>query len=95
MAQKSNPAPVGQFSAADEQEMVLIGFLAFLDPPKKTAPAAIRALHSYGVEVKVLTGDNEKVTAAICAQVGLPVSPGAAGRRYRRHDRPGAGPPCR
>ena len=74
VAQKSNPAPVGQFSAADEQEMVLIGFLAFLDPPKKTAPAAIRALHSYGVEVKVLTGDNEKVTAAICAQVGLPVS---------------------
>ena len=72
VAQKSNPAPVGQFSAADECEMVLIGFLAFLDPPKQTAPAAIEALHSYGVQVKVLTGDNEKVTKAICAQVGLP-----------------------
>ena len=69
---QSNPAPVGQFSAADEREMVLIGFLAFLDPPKETAAAAIRALHDYGVQVKVLTGDNEKVTAAICAQVGLP-----------------------
>ena len=72
VAQKSNPAPVGQFSAADECDMVLIGFLAFLDPPKQTAPAAIEALHSYGVQVKVLTGDNEKVTRAICAQVGLP-----------------------
>ena len=72
VAQKNNPAPVGQFSAADEREMVLIGFLAFLDPPKETAAAAIRALHDYGVQVKVLTGDNEKVTAAICAQVGLP-----------------------
>ncbi len=72
VAQKSNPAPVGQFSAADECDMVLIGFLAFLDPPKQTAPAAIEALHSYGVQVKVLTGDNEKVTKAICAQVGLP-----------------------
>src|SRR5699024_4116727 len=71
VAQKSNPAPVGQFSAADECDMVLIGFLAFLDPPKQTAPAAIEALHSYGVQVKVLTGDNEKVTRAICAQVGL------------------------
>ena len=72
VAQKNDPAPVGQFSAEDEREMVLIGFLAFLDPPKPTAAAAIRALQSYGVQVKVLTGDNEKVTAAICAQVGLP-----------------------
>ena len=72
VAQKSNPAPVGQFSAADECEMVLIGFLAFLDPPKASAPDAIRALHGCGVAVKVLTGDNEKVTKAICAQVGLP-----------------------
>ena len=74
VAQKNDPAPVGQFSAADERDMVLIGFLAFLDPPKPTAPAAIEALHSYGVAVKVLTGDNEKVTRAICAQVGLPAA---------------------
>jgi Mg2+-importing ATPase len=51
---------------ADERDMVLIGYLAFLDPPKETTAAAIRALKDYGVAVKVLTGDNEKVTASIC-----------------------------
>ena len=71
VAQKSNPAPVGQFSTADEQDMVLIGFLAFLDPPKETAAAAVAALGASGVQTKILTGDNEKVTCAICAQVGL------------------------
>ncbi len=71
VAQKTNPAPVGQFSAADEANMVLIGFLAFLDPPKETTRDAIAALHEYGVGVKILTGDNEKVTCAICRQVGL------------------------
>ena len=71
VAQKTNPSPVGQFSVADEDDMVLIGFLAFLDPPKETAKAAIQALREYGVGVKVLTGDNEKVTCAICGQVGL------------------------
>lgn len=73
VAQKTNPSPVGAFSAADEKDMVLIGYLAFLDPPKETTAAAIRALKDYGVEVKILTGDNEKVTASICRQVGLPV----------------------
>ena len=71
VAHKTGPAPVDHFSAADEAEMVLIGFLAFLDPPKTTAAAAIAALREYGVAVKVLTGDNEKVTCAICRQVGL------------------------
>ena len=51
--------------------MVLIGFLAFLDPPKDTTKAAVQALTEYGVSVKILTGDNEKVTRAICSQVGL------------------------
>ena len=71
VAQKTNPAPVGQFSVADESDMVLIGFLAFLDPPKETTRAAIQALTEYGVRVKILTGDNEKVTRTICRQVGL------------------------
>ena len=71
VAQKTNPAPVGQFSVADESDMVLIGFLAFLDPPKKTARAAVQALTDYGVRVKILTGDNERVTRTICRQVGL------------------------
>lgn len=74
VAQKTNPAPVGQFSVADESDMVLIGFLAFLDPPKETTQAAIQALTAYGVRVKILTGDNEKVTRTICRQVGLDVN---------------------
>lgn len=71
VAQKTNPEPAGEFSAADERDMVLIGFLAFLDPPKDTTKAAVQALTEYGVSVKILTGDNEKVTRAICSQVGL------------------------
>ena len=71
VAQKTNPSPVGQFSVADESDMVLIGFLAFLDPPKETAAVAVGALMDCGVRVKILTGDNEKVTRTICAQVGL------------------------
>ena len=51
--------------------MVLIGYLAFLDPPKPTTAKAVRQLTEYGVKVKILTGDNEKVTASICRQVGL------------------------
>ena len=72
VAQKTNPSPIGSFSTADERDMVLIGFLAFLDPPKETTADAIKALADYGVRVKVLTGDNEKVTCAICKRVGLP-----------------------
>ena len=57
VAQKTNPSPIGAFSIADENEMVLIGYLAFLDPPKETTAAAIRALQEHGVAVKILTGD--------------------------------------
>ena len=71
VAQKTYPAPAGEFSCADEKEMVLIGFLAFLDPPKPAAKEALETLLEYGVDVKVLTGDNEKVTRAICKEVGL------------------------
>jgi Mg2+-importing ATPase len=61
------------FSVKDEHNMILTGFLAFLDPPKETAQAAIRALNEYGVTVKVLTGDNDSVTQCVCRQVGLAV----------------------
>ena len=73
VAHKTDFAPVGEFSVADEQDMVLIGYLAFLDPPKETTVNAIKALRENGVSVKILTGDNEKVTACICRQIGLPV----------------------
>ena len=59
------------FTVADESQMVLIGFLAFLDPPKESALGAIRQLHAHGVEVKVLSGDNEAVVKTICRQVGV------------------------
>ena len=74
VAHKTNPAPVGQFSVADETDMVLLGFLAFLDPPKETAADAIHALNEYGVRVKIITGDNEKTSQSICRQVGLEAS---------------------
>ena len=74
IAQKSNPSPVGAFSADDERDMVLIGYLAFLDPPKESTADAIEALRAHGVETKILTGDNEKVTRTICKQVGLEVN---------------------
>ncbi len=73
LAQKSNPSPVGAFGVKDECDMVLIGYLAFLDPPKETTRDAIRALRKHGVRTKILTGDNEKVTRTICHQVGLKV----------------------
>jgi Mg2+-importing ATPase len=57
----------------DESDLTLSGYIAFLDPPKETAPAAIAALAAAGVSVKILTGDNELVTRTICAKVGLQV----------------------
>lgn len=71
IAQKTNPAPVGEFSKKDEREMVLMGYLAFLDPPKESAKAAIEKLANYGVTTKVLTGDNDHVTRAVCDMIDI------------------------
>lgn len=71
VAQKTNPSVVGEFSVSDESEMVLIGYLAFLDPPKETTKQALETLKKHGVGVKVLTGDNALVTKSVCKQVGL------------------------
>ncbi|TVV04842.1 HAD-IC family P-type ATPase, partial [Lactobacillus paragasseri] len=68
---KENPAPVGEFSIDDENELILVGFLAFLDPPKDSAKAALTALKEDGITVKILTGDNEAVTRNVGKQVGL------------------------
>ena len=59
------------FSKSDESDMVLTGYLAFLDPPKDTASKAIEALRQNGVTVKVLTGDNDLVTRKVCSEVGI------------------------
>ena len=58
----------------DETEMTLIGFLGFLDPPKETTKEALEALEYYGVNVKILTGDNELVTKKVCSQVGFEIT---------------------
>jgi Mg2+-importing ATPase len=59
------------YSKADEEALVLTGYLAFLDPPKDTAAKAITALRQNGVTVKVLTGDNDLVTRKVCTEVGI------------------------
>ena len=62
---------LGACSKADEENLVLTGYLAFLDPPKDSAKAAIAALRQHGVTVKVLTGDNDLVTRKVCTEVGI------------------------
>lgn len=74
VAQKTNPSPVGAFGVKDEHNMVLIGYLAFLDPPKESVQEAIKVLKEYGITTKILTGDNDKVTRFICKRVGLQVN---------------------
>jgi len=64
--------PKAAYSKDDERELVLMGYVAFLDPPKDSAAPAILALKNHGVAVKVLTGDNELVSRMICREVGLP-----------------------
>jgi Mg2+-importing ATPase len=62
------------YSVADESNMIVAGFIGFLDPAKASAKPAIEALHKLGVELKVLTGDNEIVTKKICRDVGIPIN---------------------
>lgn len=59
------------YSKDDESNLTLIGYLAFLDPPKETAAAAIIALQNHGISIKVITGDNELVTMKVCKEVGI------------------------
>lgn len=73
VAFRETPKKQTVYTTADESELVLLGFIAFLDPPKETALEAIAKLRNNGVEVKILTGDNELVTKRICKIVGLPV----------------------
>jgi Mg2+-importing ATPase len=62
------------YSVADESNMTLTGFIGFLDPAKPSAKPSIQALHRLGIQLKVLTGDNEIVTKKICKDVGIPVT---------------------
>ncbi|MGE5385711.1 MAG: magnesium-translocating P-type ATPase [Betaproteobacteria bacterium] len=73
VAVKEIPPDKEVYGVADECALTLVGYIAFLDPPKESAAPALLALQANGVTVKVLTGDNALVTAKICHEVGLPV----------------------
>jgi P-type Mg2+ transporter len=71
VAYKIMDAPQAAYTVADENDLTLLGYIAFLDPPKDSAGAAIAALAKKGVNVKILTGDNEVITRKICREVHL------------------------
>ncbi|MEV6670600.1 magnesium-translocating P-type ATPase [Streptomyces sp. NPDC051162] len=79
VATRTRPADKDAYTVADEEGLTLIGFLAFLDPPKADAAAALQALADKGVTVKVVTGDNELVAARVCADVGIHVGRAVTG----------------
>jgi P-type Mg2+ transporter len=73
VAYKTIPLEQSHCAIADESNLILLGNIAFLDPPKDSAAQALKALNRNGVDVKILTGDNEIITRKICKDVGLPV----------------------
>src|ERR1035438_9731279 len=74
------------YTKNDENDLVLKGYVAFLDPTKETAAPAILALQKHGIEVKILTGDNDLVTKKICFEVGLPTDRILLGEQVERMD---------
>ena len=80
VAYKELPPQERAYTVSDESDLVLAGYVAFLDPPKETAREAISALKDYGVAVKVITGDNDVVTRKICKEVGLIVDGAMMGK---------------
>lgn len=73
VAYKQNVYDSAVYSIKDESDMILVCFMGFLDPPKQSSITAIKSLHKHGVNVKVLTGDNEIVAQKICKDVGIQV----------------------
>ncbi len=71
VARKDEPAGAGALTVDDERDMILIGYLAFLDPPKESSKSAIAALAAHGVSTKVLTGDSARVAAHVCRAIGI------------------------
>jgi Mg2+-importing ATPase len=71
VAYREFPTDHGPYTVADERDLTLAGFIGFLDPPKETAAPALKALGHHGIDVKILTGDNDLVTRKICRDVGI------------------------
>ena len=80
IAQKNEIHDVNTFGVQDESNMVLIGFVGFLDPPKESAKKAISALKKYGVDTVVLTGDSEGVAIKVCKKVGIDTENALSGK---------------
>lgn len=74
------------YSIEDESNMVLTGFIGFLDPPKPSTRSSIEALLKLGVSIKVLTGDNEIITRKICREVGIPFNEVLLGKQVENMD---------
>ena len=72
ICQKNDILNVEKFEISDEKDMVLLGFIGFLDPPKESAKESIKKLNKAGIKVIVLTGDNAEVTRCVCDKVGIP-----------------------
>ncbi|RJT20973.1 magnesium-translocating P-type ATPase [Buttiauxella izardii] len=73
VATKFLPARCEDYGRVDESDLILEGYIAFLDPPKETTAPALKALKASGITVKILTGDSELVAAKVCREVGLDV----------------------
>ena len=73
IAWREEPASQAHVVVSDEHDFVFAGYAAFLDPPKASAGAAIAALERSGVGIKIITGDNERVTQYVCAQLDIPI----------------------
>ena len=71
VCQKNDIKKVENFSVSDEKNMILLGFIGFLDPPKQSAKQSIEKLNNAGIRVIVLTGDNAEVTRAVCNKVNI------------------------
>jgi P-type Mg2+ transporter len=87
VAYKEMPPGQAVYTVADERDLTLLGYIAFLDPPKESAAQAIADLAKAGVAVKILTGDNEIVTRKICKDVGLKVGRIALGHEIEQMDK--------
>jgi Mg2+-importing ATPase len=86
VAYKNFDQPKNVYTKDDEQNLILKGYIAFLDPPKPSARKTIETLNNLGIEFKVLTGDNELVTKKICSEVGLNIRGFATGEQVEKID---------
>jgi len=86
VATKYLPARTGDYHRADESDLILEGYIAFLDPPKETTKPALKALKASGITVKILTGDSELVAAKVCREVGLDVGELVTGHQIEKMD---------